>query len=246
MKAVVTLQEFPGQKFKGTVARTAEAIDPATRTLLTEVDVPNQDGRLLPGSFGQVHFRAGNNAAGKVTVPVNAMLFRQEGPRVAVVGCRQQSAVAAHHHRSRLRYDAGDSRRPGAQGANRRQSRRFAGRRPAGQCRARRTVRTAPRKQGGIDDAPNVPGGTDCSPPHCSLDARWDRGTSRPPAQAPNAWKTEARGKSPRRATRLPKGAWWEIFGDAQLNAYEQQLLKANQSLVAAKDRLDRRVRWRG
>jgi multidrug efflux system membrane fusion protein len=85
MDAWVTLQELPGEKFKGTVARTAESIDPMTRTLLTEVDVPNRDGRLLPGSFGEVHFRAGINAQ-KLTIPVNAMLFRQEGPRVAVVG----------------------------------------------------------------------------------------------------------------------------------------------------------------
>ena len=85
MDAVVTLQEYPGQKFKGTVARTAEAIDPATRTLLTEVDVPNKKGQLLPGSFGEVHFYVGMNAQ-KVTIPVNTMLFREEGPRVAVVG----------------------------------------------------------------------------------------------------------------------------------------------------------------
>ena len=85
MEAWVTLQELPGQKFKGTVARTAESIDPTTRTLLTEVDVPNKDGHLLPGSFGEVHFRVGINAQ-KVTLPVNTMLFRQEGPRVAVVG----------------------------------------------------------------------------------------------------------------------------------------------------------------
>src|SRR5580698_5241841 len=84
-KTSVTLQEFPGQKFVATVARTAEAIDPNTRTLLTEVDVPNKDGRLLPGSFGEVHFAVGNNV-NKVTVPVNAMLFRAEGPQVAVVG----------------------------------------------------------------------------------------------------------------------------------------------------------------
>ena len=84
-KATVTLQEFPGEKFAGVVARTAEAIDPATRTLLTEVDVANKDGRLLPGSFGQVHFAVGANVQ-KLTVPVNAMLFRAEGPRVAVVG----------------------------------------------------------------------------------------------------------------------------------------------------------------
>jgi RND family efflux transporter MFP subunit len=82
---VVTLQEYPGEKFLGKVARTAESIDPATRTLLTEVDVPNKDGRLLPGSFGEVHFAVGTNV-NKVTVPVNAMLFRAEGPQVAVVG----------------------------------------------------------------------------------------------------------------------------------------------------------------
>jgi RND family efflux transporter MFP subunit len=84
-KTPVTLQEFPGQKFAGTVVRTAESIDPTTRTLLTEVDVPNKDGRLLPGSFGEVHFAVGSNV-NKVTVPVNTMLFRSQGPQVAVVG----------------------------------------------------------------------------------------------------------------------------------------------------------------
>jgi hypothetical protein len=52
---------------------------------LTEVDVPNKDGRLLPGSFGEVHFAVGNGV-NKVTVPVNAMLFRTEGAQVAVIG----------------------------------------------------------------------------------------------------------------------------------------------------------------
>lgn len=85
MPAYITLQEIPGQKFLGTVARTAEAIDPATRTLLTEVDVPNKNGRLLRGSFGEVHFSPRINTE-KVTVPVNAMLFRREGPQLAIVG----------------------------------------------------------------------------------------------------------------------------------------------------------------
>jgi RND family efflux transporter MFP subunit len=84
-KTFVTLQEFPGQKFVAIVERTAEAIDPGTRTLLTEVDVPNKDGRLLPGSFGEVHFAVGSNV-NKVTVPVNTMLFRAQGAQVAVVG----------------------------------------------------------------------------------------------------------------------------------------------------------------
>jgi membrane fusion protein, multidrug efflux system len=85
VKAVVTLQEFPDQKFSGTVVRTADAIDMATRTLNTEVDVPNKDGKLLAGSFGQVHFATGN-AVPQMTIPVNAMLFRAEGPQAAVVG----------------------------------------------------------------------------------------------------------------------------------------------------------------
>lgn len=84
-KTAITLQEFPGKKFDASVARTAESIDPSTRTLLTEVDVPNKEGRLLPGSLGEVHFAVGNGV-NKVTVPVNAMLFRAEGPRLAVVG----------------------------------------------------------------------------------------------------------------------------------------------------------------
>jgi RND family efflux transporter MFP subunit len=85
LDAVVTLQEFPGQKFSASVTRTADAIDPVARTLNTEVDVPNKDGKLLPGSFGEVHFKPNINAK-KVTVPVNAMLFRREGAQVAVVG----------------------------------------------------------------------------------------------------------------------------------------------------------------
>jgi hypothetical protein len=52
---------------------------------LTEVDVPNKDGRLLPGSFGEVHFKVGNNV-NKVTVPVNSMLFRAQNAQVAVIG----------------------------------------------------------------------------------------------------------------------------------------------------------------
>ena len=85
VKAAVTLQEFPGQKFTGMVVRTADAIDMTTRTLNTEVDVPNKDGKLLPGSFGQVHFTVGNPVQ-RITIPTNAMLFRAEGAQVAVVG----------------------------------------------------------------------------------------------------------------------------------------------------------------
>ena len=61
----------------------------------------------------------------------------------------------------------------------------------------------------------------------------------RPPAQAPTAYKTEGPWRVAAPKDSIPKGAWWEIFNDAELNNYEQQLLKANQSLEAAKDRLN-------
>jgi multidrug efflux system membrane fusion protein len=85
LKATIELAAYPGQKFTGKVARTAEAIDPATRTLRTEIDVPNRDGKLFPGSYAQVHFGV-NITAKRMSVPVNTLLFRAEGPRAAVVG----------------------------------------------------------------------------------------------------------------------------------------------------------------
>jgi RND family efflux transporter MFP subunit len=85
LPAHIELREYPGQKFSGRVVRTADSIDPATRTLLTEIDVPNPDGRLLPGSYAEVHFAVPVQIT-RLSIPVNAVLFRPEGPRVAVVG----------------------------------------------------------------------------------------------------------------------------------------------------------------
>jgi multidrug efflux pump subunit AcrA (membrane-fusion protein) len=51
----LTLDEFPGQTFTGTLVRKSNAIDPASRTLNTEVDVANPSGRLLPGAYVSVH-----------------------------------------------------------------------------------------------------------------------------------------------------------------------------------------------
>jgi RND family efflux transporter MFP subunit len=85
LPAYIELREYPGQKFSGKVVRSADAIDPATRTLLTEIDVPNRDGHLLPGSYAEVHFTVPIQIT-RMSVPVNTILFRPEGPRVAVVG----------------------------------------------------------------------------------------------------------------------------------------------------------------
>src|SRR5262249_6801278 len=85
LSATIELTSLPGQRFSGNVARTADAIDPGTRTLRTEIDVPNKDGRLFPGSYAQVQF-AIQAKTSPISVPVNALLFRAEGPRAAVVG----------------------------------------------------------------------------------------------------------------------------------------------------------------
>ncbi len=82
--ATLTLTELPGRTFRGVIARTAEAIDPASRTLLTEVDVDNSAGELLPGAYVLVHLKLGEKSSGFV-LPVNTLIFRSEGLRVAVV-----------------------------------------------------------------------------------------------------------------------------------------------------------------
>jgi RND family efflux transporter MFP subunit len=82
--AQVQLAQFPGRFFAGTVVRNSQAIDPATRTLLVEVDVPNPDGRLLPGSYANVRFDLHQNQPSFV-LPSNTLLFRSEGQQVAVV-----------------------------------------------------------------------------------------------------------------------------------------------------------------
>jgi len=82
--AYLELTQYPGQKFQGKVVRTSESIDIATRSLLTEVDVPNKTGLLLPGGFAQVHLEV--KAVGQpLQVPVNALLFRAEGLRAVVI-----------------------------------------------------------------------------------------------------------------------------------------------------------------
>jgi len=84
-KATLTLSEFPGRTFTGTIVRNASAIDPASRTLLVEVDVDNDKGELLPGAYVSVHLNLSGGPVEAMTVPVNTVLFRSEGLRAAVV-----------------------------------------------------------------------------------------------------------------------------------------------------------------
>ena len=89
LPAHLELTQYPGQKFQGKVVRTAQAIDPGTRTLLTEVDVPNRNGLLLPGGYAQVHLEV-RVTGDRLQVPVNALLFRSEGLRAVTVDANQR------------------------------------------------------------------------------------------------------------------------------------------------------------
>ena len=80
----MSLDAFPGQNFKGTLVRNANAIDSTSRTLNVEVDVDNSAGRLMPGAYAFVRFKV-PATRGAVTIPSNALLFRAEGLRVGVV-----------------------------------------------------------------------------------------------------------------------------------------------------------------
>src|SRR5580704_782174 len=84
LKSYLTLSEFPGRRFQGELVRTSGAIDQATRTLLTEVDVDNASGELRPGAYAEVHLMIPEGSRSLI-LPVSALIFRSEGLRVGVV-----------------------------------------------------------------------------------------------------------------------------------------------------------------
>ena len=90
-QVIVTQAELRGQAFKGEIVRTAAAIDTQTRTMQVEIVLPNHDNTLLPGAFVQVTVALPPSDA--LTVPGNAVMFRAEGPRVAVVGAGERVSL---------------------------------------------------------------------------------------------------------------------------------------------------------
>jgi RND family efflux transporter MFP subunit len=82
--AEMTLAEYPGRMFPATLVRTAETIDQVSRTLLVELEADNARGELLPGSYVQVHFKL-PKAESVSVLPVNTLIFRSEGVRVAAL-----------------------------------------------------------------------------------------------------------------------------------------------------------------
>jgi len=82
--ALLTLDEYPGQTFRGRLVRTSDSINPSSRTLLVEVDVDNPAAKLLPGAYVFVHLKLPMEVR-SVTVPSNTLLFRREGLQVGLV-----------------------------------------------------------------------------------------------------------------------------------------------------------------
>jgi RND family efflux transporter MFP subunit len=83
-EADIVLAEFPGQKFPGKVVRSSEAINGITRTLLTEIDLPNPENTLLSGSYAEVHLRVPSQTP-TFLIPDNTVLFRTQHLQVGVV-----------------------------------------------------------------------------------------------------------------------------------------------------------------
>jgi RND family efflux transporter MFP subunit len=90
----LTFPEHPGRTFEGTLVRTADAIDPVSRTLLVEVDVNNRSGELMPGSLAQVHFKT-PPVGPTFIVPTGALIFRRQGMEVATV-IESSAGTVAH------------------------------------------------------------------------------------------------------------------------------------------------------
>lgn len=90
VQADLTLTEFPNRRFHGTIVRNASSIDAGSRTLMTEIDIDNSSGELLPGAYVSAHLKLPTKMHA-MTIPVNTLMFRSEGQRVAVV--RSNKAV---------------------------------------------------------------------------------------------------------------------------------------------------------
>jgi RND family efflux transporter MFP subunit len=101
--ANLTVSNLPGRQFAGTVARTANALDPNSRTLLVEVHVPNAEGALLPGMYAQVDLNS-TRANPPMLIPSEALIVRADGARVALV--RPDHTV--HFQKIQIGRDYGD------------------------------------------------------------------------------------------------------------------------------------------
>ena len=90
--ATLTLPQYPGRTFRGKLVRSSDAVDPATRTLLAEVDVDNRSGELLPGSYAEVHLNVSTNVPALI-IPVSALILEPDGLHVATVDATNHAHI---------------------------------------------------------------------------------------------------------------------------------------------------------
>ncbi len=84
MPTEVTVNEFPGRRFQGKVVRTSNSLDPASRTLMVEIHIPNTDGKLLPGMYAEVRFR-NHRETPPFLIPGDSLIATNSGPQVAIL-----------------------------------------------------------------------------------------------------------------------------------------------------------------
>jgi RND family efflux transporter MFP subunit len=94
LKADITLKEFPKRRFTGTLMRTAQSIEIASRTLLTEVDVDNPTGELLPGAYAELHLKLPAPTA-SLKLPATTLIFKAQGLQVATVDSAGRIALVS-------------------------------------------------------------------------------------------------------------------------------------------------------
>ena len=273
MKIDLTFPEHPGKTYKGTLVRTADAIDPASRTLLVEIDVDNRSGELMPGSLAQVHFKT-PPVGPTFIVPAAALDLP---PRRVAGGHRGRRRCCAsgtcRHRRGRRRQRAdrqrAQPRRPGYPGSARLAHRgRKSDRREA--------VTTARAREASSDEGTDTRGfahrsavrATSMTRSACALGGvLLVLGFS--PAANPSAPTTTAPATTRPRSTRRParrrcvpppspaggawqpanpsdgmlKGKWWEIYQDPQLNQLEERIATNNVQLTPGAGNLPGRAR---
>src|SRR5208337_3864034 len=237
----IELAQYPGQKFQGEVVRTAEAIDLATRTLLTEVDVPNKSGLLLPGGYAQVHLQM-HVQGERLQVPVNALLFRSEGLRAVVIDAnhrvRLQALAIGRDYGTSLEVLTGlkpddwivlnppDSiGSPVSRGQAGEQPRSSAGKT---NCHAgKKSLMSVPSFFANHRKTIlcGLAGVLFCA--GCTVGPNYKR----PAAPVPATWQVTEPWRQAEPKDAVPKTAWWTLFHDDELNGLETDLLAANQTL---------------
>jgi RND family efflux transporter MFP subunit len=103
-KASMDVLSLPNRRFPASVTRTSDAIDPASRTLTVELDVPNPSGELLPGAYANVHFQFPLHVSPQV-LPASTILFQADGPQVGIVNSQNQVQL----RKVTLGHDFGDT-----------------------------------------------------------------------------------------------------------------------------------------